>query len=98
MTCADIAAAIFFMEKGRWKIEEVDPISFLHIFTNLSGLHFFHWNWHRALHLFMVNSHELEHMVEFFCDAEGQCDALGRGEVTEQGAESGGMISYLVEN
>src|SRR5262245_35084883 len=98
MTGADIAAAVFFMEKRRGKIEEVDLISLLQIFINLSALHFFHWNWHRALHLFMVNSHELEHMIELFGDAEGQCDALRRGEVTEQGAESGCMVFYLVEN
>src|SRR5215471_1167527 len=98
MTRADISAAIFFMEKGRGKGEEVDSISLLHIFINLSGLHFFHWNRRRALHLFMVNSHKLEHMVEFFGDAEGRCDALGRGEVTEQGAKSSSMISYLVEH
>ena len=98
MTRADVAAAIFFVEQGRGKIEEVDPISLPDVLLNRSGLHFLHRNRNRALHLFMIGPDKFQHMIEFAAYAEGQCDAPGRGEVSEQGPESSRMVLDLVEN
>jgi hypothetical protein len=76
---ADIASAVFFVEKRRGKIKEVDPISLLHIFMNLSILHFLHRNWYRALRLFMIDSHKIQYVIEFMFYAQGQSDAFRRG-------------------
>lgn len=77
MSRADIASAVFFVEKRRGKIKEVDPISLLHIFMNLSILHCLHRNWYRALHL--LDSHKIQYVIEFMFYAQGQSDAFRRG-------------------
>jgi hypothetical protein len=46
----------------------------------------------------MIGSDKFQHVTEFAADAEGQRDALGRGEVSEQRPESGRMLLDLVEN